>query len=177
MTTPPTTDPPAPPAPPAPGPPAPPAPPAPPPTPKVITAEDLAKVEAALAEERRLRQEDRKALDALRRDGMSEAEKAIAKARDEGKAEAAAEHARELAAAEFRAQAAGRVANPDAALAVLDLSKLLKDGKPDKTAIGKLVEQLAAVPPPPGRVPPGPRGDGNPDGDLFRDIMRGGQPR
>jgi hypothetical protein len=176
MTTPPATDPPAPPAPPAPGPPTPPAPPAPTP-PKVITAEDLAKVEAALAEERRLRAEDRKALDALRRDGMSEAEKAIAKARDEGKAEAAAEHAAELAAAEFRAQAAGRVANPDAALAVLDMSKLLKDGKPDKTAIGKLVEQLAAVPPPPGRVPAGPRGDGNPDGDLFRDIMRGGQGR
>ena len=93
---------------------------------------------------------------------MTEAEKAIAKARDEGKAEAALEHAQELAAAEFRAQAAGKITNPDAALAVLDLAKLLKDGKPDKTAIGKLVEQLAAVPPRrvtsrPGRATPATR--------------------
>ena len=177
MTTPPApTDPPAPPGPPAPSPPTPPAPappPAPGPPPKAPTLEDLTRLEAALAEERRLRADDRKQLDQLRRDGMSEAEKAIAKAREEGKAEAASEHAQELAAAEFRAQAAGRVANPDAALAVLDLAKLLKDGKPDKTAIGKLVEQLAAVPPPPGRVPPGPRDGGNGEADLFRDIMRG----
>jgi len=139
----------------------------------VITAEDLARVETALAEERRLRAEDRRALDQLRRDGMSEQEKAIAKARDEGKAEAAQEHAEALAAAEFRAQAAGRISNPDAALAVLDLAKLVKDGKPDKTAIGKLVDQLAVVPPPPGKVPAGPRDPGNLNGDLFRDIIGG----
>jgi hypothetical protein len=131
-------------------------------------------VEAALAEERRLRAEDRKALDQLKRDGMTEQERAVAKARDEGKAEAALEHAQELAAAEFRAQAAGRITNPDAALAVLDMAKLLKDGKPDKGAIGKLVDQLAAVPPAPGRVPAGPRDPGSANGDLFRDIMRGG---
>ena len=91
---------------------------------------------------------------------MTDAEKAIATAREEGRAEAAQEHARELAAAEFRAQAAGRITNPDAALAVLDLAKLLKDGKPDKTAIGKLVDQLAVVPPPPGKVPAGVRDPG-----------------
>jgi hypothetical protein len=174
MTTPPAPEPPAPPTPPAPGPPAPPAPPAPKvPEPRAPTAEDLTRLEAALAEERRLRAEDRKQLDQLRRDGMSEAEKAIAKAREEGKAEAAQEHAQELAAAEFRAQAAGRISNPDAALAVLDLAKLLKDGKPDKTAIGKLVDQLAVVPPPPGKVPAGPRDPGNLNGDLFRDIIGG----
>jgi len=178
MTTPPPPagdPPPAPPAPPAPGSlPAPPAPPAPKvPEPRAPTAEDLARVEAALAEERRLRAEDRRALDQLKRDGMSEQEKAIAKAREEGKAEAAQGHAEELAAAEFRAQAAGRISNPDAALAVLDLAKLVKDGKPDKTAIGKLVDQLAVVPPPPGKVPAGPRDPGNLNGDLFRDIIGG----
>jgi hypothetical protein len=104
---------------------------------------------------------------------MTDAEKAIADARAEGKAEAAAEHARELAAAEFRAQAAGRIKDPDAALAVLALDKLLKDGKPDKTAIGRLVEQLAAVPPQPGHVPPGAR-EQAPNGtrDWLREIQR-----
>ena len=53
---------------------------------------------------------------------------------------------------------------------MLDLAKLLKDGKPDKTAIGKLVEQLAAVPAAPGHIPAGPRDPGNANGDLFRDI-------
>ena len=109
----------------------------------------------------------------LRQQGLTDAEKAIAKAKEEGRAEAAAEHARQLAAAEFRAQAANRLADPEAALAVLDLEKLVKDGQPDKKAIGKLVDQLAAVPPPPGRVPPGPMpGAPNPEHDWLRDVQR-----
>jgi flagellar biosynthesis/type III secretory pathway protein FliH len=177
MTTPPAPAPPGtadpgqpPPPPPPPPPPAPPAPPAPgQPDPKPAGAE----LEAALAAERQKSKDLEQRLARIERANMTEQEKAVATAREEGKAEAAAEHAQELAAAEFRAQAAGRVANPDAALAVLDLAKLLKDGKPDKKAIGALVEQLAAVPPPPGRVPAGPRDGGNANGDLFRDIMRG----
>lgn len=110
----------------------------------------------------------------LRKQGMSEQERLVAEAREQGKAEAAAEHARQLAAAEFRAQAAGRLADAEAALAVLDLAKLLgKDGQPDKAAIAKLVEQLAVLPPPPGKVPPGPMPSA-PDGqrDWLRDIQR-----
>ena len=172
------TTPPQPPAPPQP----PPAPPTPPPTPDppnppapapAPTAEDLARLQAALDEERRQRIEAGKQLDKIKADSMTEVEKQVAKAREEGREEAAAEHARELAAAEFRAQAAGRITNPDAALAVLDLGKLVKDGKPDKAAIGKLVDQLAVVPPAPGKVPAGPRdpgGNGNADwlGDAAR---------
>jgi hypothetical protein len=172
--------PPAPPAPPGtdPPPPTPPAPtpPAPPPAPPSggPTAEDVAKLTASLEQERQQRIDLKKELDKLKAEGMSEAEKAIAKAREEGKAEAAQEHALSLAAAEFRVQAAGKITNPDAALAVLDLSKLLKDGAPDKSAIGKLVDQLAAVPPPPGRVPPGPRDPGsNGATDFFRETLRG----
>jgi hypothetical protein len=92
-----------------------------------------------------------------REQGMTEQEKAVAKAREDGRAEAAQSAALVMAAAEFKVQAAGKIANPDAALAALDLSKLISNGEPDNKAISELVEQLAAVPPAPGRVPAGPR--------------------
>jgi hypothetical protein len=132
----------------------------------------VAKLTASLEEERRQRIEAKKQLDALRAAGMSEAEKAIAKAREEGRAEAAKESALVMAGAEFKVQAAGKLANPDAALAAMDLGKLLDDkGQPDKARIAKLVEQLAAVPAPGGRVPTGPQGQPNGDGDFFRQTL------
>jgi flagellar biosynthesis/type III secretory pathway protein FliH len=177
MTTPPT--PPAPPAPtpsppspptPPPAPPAPPTggPPTPPPTPPAGP-----ELEAALAEERRARRELEAELAKLKQQGMTDQEKALAKAREEGKAEAAHAAALVVAAAEFRVQAAGKIADPEAALAVIDLAKLVdKDDHPDKAAITKLVGQLAAVPPKPGHVPPGPRDPGaNGDGDWIREQM------
>jgi hypothetical protein len=166
---PPAADPPAPPTPPVP--PAPPAPPAPADPPKA--PDDLAELRASLEAERKKTRKLEADLVKAQQQGMTEQEKALADARAEGKAEAAAEHARDLAAAEFRAQAAGKIANPDAALAVLDLAKLVKDGQPDKDAIGAVVAQLAAVPPPPGHVPAGPRQQpANGDGDWLRDQMR-----
>lgn len=163
------TMPPAPPAPPEPPPPAPPEPPAPP----APAKDEAAELRAALKEEREARKKLEADMAKLQQQGMTDAEKAVAAARAEGRAEAAQEHARELAAAEFRAQAAGRIANPDAALAVLDLAKLLKDGRPDKTAIGKLVDQLAVVPPPAGKVPAGARGEpGNGATDWLGDAAR-----
>jgi hypothetical protein len=96
-------------------------------------------------------------LSRVREQGMTEQEEAVAKAREDGRAEAAQSAALILAAAEFKVQAAGRIANPDAALAALDLARLVKDGQPDKDAIGELVGQLAAVPPAAGHVPAGPR--------------------
>jgi hypothetical protein len=55
---------------------------------------------------------------------------------------------------------------------MLDLTKLLdKDGKPDKKAIDKLVEQLAVVPPAPGHVPAGVRQpSANGDTDWLRSV-------
>ncbi len=163
MTTPPAPAPPAPapPAPPAPAPP-PPAPPAPPAPPNgAPTAEDLARLTAALDEERKARRKLEADLVKAQQGSMTEQERAVAEAKAAGKAEAAQEAALKLAAAEFRARAKGRIVNPDAALKVLDLAKLLgKDGEPDTKAIDALVEELAAVPappPPPGHVPPGPR--------------------
>ena len=147
-------------------PPAPAGPPAPPPSPPEPPpggpelADALARVKNLEAELARVREQ-----------GMTEAEKAVAKAREDGKAEAAQAAALVMAAAEFKVQAAGKIANPDAALAALDLARLVKDGQPDKTAIGALVDQLAAVPSAPGKVPPGPRGDGgNSNADWVRAI-------
>ena len=174
MTTPPS--PPAPPAPPAPNPPAPtppaPTPPAPTPPAPAPADDELTKLRAVLDDERKQRKAAEAKLDKLTREGMTEQEQAIANAKAEGKAEAAAEHARALAAAEFRAQAAGKITNPDAALAVLDLSKLVKDGKPDTTAIAAVVAQLAAVPPPPGHIPAGPRQPSPNGGDWMGDQLR-----
>jgi hypothetical protein len=177
MTTPPAPPIPAPPpSPPAPTPPPPTDPPPQPTDPPVPAGPAL---EAALADERRRNKDLADRLAKLEQAAMSEAEKAVAKAREEAKAEGRAEvqgeTARMLAAAEFRIAAAGRLANPEAALAALDLGKLLDaDGKPDKKAIAALVDQLAVVPPPGGTIPAGPRGDQPPNGndDWLRNVGR-----
>jgi hypothetical protein len=108
---------------------------------------------------------------------MTDAEKAVAAARAEGKAEAEAAATLKVVAAEFRARAAGKIANPEAALAILDLSKLVKDGDADTKAIDALIAQLAAVPAPPappGHVPPGVRqpAPGNGSDDWLRSVRR-----
>jgi hypothetical protein len=175
------TTPPQPPAPPAPGgppgpapPPAPPAPPAPPPAPP---ADPAAELRASLEAERRRAKDLETELAKLRQQGMTDAEKAIEAARAEGRAAAEREAALRLAAAEFRLAAAGKLANPDAALAALDLAKLLDaKGEPDAKAITALVDQLAVVPPAPppgGHIPPGPRTEPPAaDGDWLRQIRR-----
>lgn len=166
----PTPEPPTPPAPPVPAPP--PLPPPPPPVPP--TPDDAAGLRATLDAERRSRKELETELAKLRAATMTEQEKAVAAARAEGRAEAARDAGLLVAAAEFRAAAAGKIANPEAALAALDLSKLIgTDNQPDRKAIAKLVEQLAAIPDPGGRVPPGPRPPAqNGDTDWLRAIKR-----
>jgi hypothetical protein len=159
-----------------PPPPTPPAPTPPAPNGGPPAADDLAELRASLAAERKARIAADAELTKLRAQTMTDTEKAIADARAEGKAEAEQAAALSLAAAEFRALAAGRIANPDAALAVLDLSKLVKDGQPDRAAIAAVIEQLAVVPPPPpppGTIPGGPRQPApSSDGDWLRQIKR-----
>lgn len=181
MSTPPAPPAPAPPAPapPAPQPPAPqppaPQPPAPPAPPEPT---DLAALRAALDAERTQRAETQKALDKLRQDHMSDNEKALAAAKESGRAEAAHEAALLVAAAEFRLAAAGRLVNAEAALAALDMAKLLDaQDRPDKKRIAALVDQLAAVPPPapqPGHIPAGPRqgSNGSGSGDWLRTVAQ-----
>jgi hypothetical protein len=138
----------------------------------------VARLTASLEDERRQRIETQRALDALKQTTMSEAERAVAAARAEGRAEAEAAATLKVVAAEFRARAAGKLANVDAALGVLDLAKLVKNGEPDTKAIDALVAQLAAVPaapPPPGHVPPGvrqPTGPANGESDWLRSVRR-----
>jgi hypothetical protein len=155
-------------------PPAPPPAPAPQPAPAPAPADPAAELRAALEAERNTRKELETKIAQLTQATMSETEKAVAKAREEGKAEASAASALILVAAEFRIAAAGKIANIDAAVDMLDLSKLLDaDGKPDRKKIEALVAQLAAVPPPGGHVPAGPRTPAaNGNEDWLRSIRR-----
>ena len=133
------------------------------------TRADLDALRASLDAERAARRETEQRLATLQQQGMSDADKAIAAARDEGRAEANAAAARLLAAAEFRHLATGRITDPDAAIEMFDLDKLVKDGAPNKRAIAALVDYFrrrAFTAPPPlvtcrrarARRPPKPTG-------------------
>jgi hypothetical protein len=134
------------------------------------TKESVDQLQAALGDERKLRRELQSKLDKLEREHMTETDKAIAEAKEAGRNEAILTAGKRLAAAEFRAAAAGKITDPSAALEVLDLGKFVgDDGEPDTKAITGLVERLAAAlpPPPPGKVPPGAR-TADPDTDFIR---------
>ena len=153
-------------------------PPAPPPPPAANGATAPSAAETALAEERARVKGLERELAALRAAHMSDDERKLAEARDAGRAEAREEAARLLAAAEFRHLAAGRMPDPDGALEMIDLAKLVRDGAPNKRAIAALVDKLAPPAPPPpapplGRVPAGVIGGTPPEGDFLRAAMGG----
>ena len=129
-------------------------------------------LETAIADERARRIRAEQELTRLRQAAMTDQEKAVDAARAEGRAAADAEHAQQLAAEMFRTAAAGRLADADATLDALDLSKLLRDGQPDRRRINALVDKLAAAAPAPGpgpgRVPAGPRDTPPEGGDWLR---------
>lgn len=137
---------------PTPAPPAEPTPPAaqpPEPTPPVEDTTDW-KAESRKWEQRN--KDNKTALDALtktQRAALPEAEKAIADAKDAGRAEARAEYGQELARTQFDALAGRRNAEYDTAKALkyIDLASLLgEDGRPDPKAIKDAVEDLIPVP-------------------------------
>jgi hypothetical protein len=103
-------------------------------------------------------------------------------AKAEGRAEAVKAAGLKLAAAEFRAAAVGKLADPGAALALLDLSSFVKDdGEVDTPRladlVGKLAAQLPAPAQAPGRVPAGPQGTGaTGEEDFFGAGLRRGRP-
>ncbi len=104
--------------------------------------EDRAKANKTAAEE----------LAELKKQGMTDLEKAAAEARAEGAAEARKQFGARLVDAEVRAAAAGRDKDViDGLLDGLDRSKFLTDeGEPDTKAIAKWVERVApkqATPP------------------------------
>lgn len=148
-------------------------PPEPPPTPG--EPEDAAQeLRTALAEERRRHRETMQALSALQQSSMTDQEKAIAEAKSAGRSEAIREAGKRVAAAEFRALAAGRLADPDAYLELLDLSPFIgEDGEIDKKALAKMVERLIAQITPSGaRIPAGPMGNGDGgESDFLRAAL------
>lgn len=79
----------------------------------------------------------------LKTDGQSEAEKAIAKAKDEGKAEATTSANARIVKAEVRAIAAGKI-DPNLAIKLLDLDQFEvgDDGEVDEKAITKAIGDL-----------------------------------
>ncbi|MCL2585995.1 MAG: hypothetical protein FWE35_26470 [Streptosporangiales bacterium] len=136
--------------------------------------DDVKELRAALASMRKERVALQRQLDDLQRQSMSDAEKAIAEAREQGRTEAATEAGKRIAAAEFRTAAAGKLSDPDAALEMLDLSRFIgDDGEPDRDAIKQAVERLtpAAAPASP-KVPAGPR-DTQPETDFIRSRLAG----
>src|SRR5262249_54640823 len=108
---------------------------APPPQPDGLEA-----LVSALAKERRLRKAAETELARLRQQHRSAEEKAIQAARDGGRAEAFKAAGLRVAAAEFRALAAGKLADPAAALEVLDLSRFVGDeGEVDLAGLTAIV--------------------------------------
>jgi hypothetical protein len=99
-------------------------------------------------------------LEALRKQSMSEQEKAVAEAKAAGAAEAAKSHGTELAAAKLEAAAAAKGLDLSSLDGLLNVAAFVgDDGKVDTAAITKAVEKLAKS------FPAGPkRGSGDFDG-------------
>lgn len=149
----------------------------------------------ALEQERAARREAEKArktlegeLEKVRRQSMSEQERAIAEARDQARNEALAEANRRIVAADVKAAAAGKLTNPALAVRLLDLDQFEVDseGNTDVEAISTAIDGLlqtdpylaaGATPRPPGDGGGGPRGPApkpNRDMDsLLRAAVRG----
>lgn len=118
-------------------------------------------------------------LEKLRKATMSEQEKAVAEARAVGRAEAVAEANDRLLRAEIRATAAGKLADPaDAAALLGDLSTFLTaDGEPNAKAITSAIDELVKAKPylaPQGARPwPLPGGGAKPsNGQSINDVIR-----
>ena len=113
---------------------------------RALEAERKAKREA----ERQLKQLQTE-LEQLRKERMSEQERAIADAVAQAKAEAAATYGSRLAAAEFRAAAAGRLSDEqlDTLLSALDLKAFLTDdGDVDTDRVRDYIGKIAPAPDP-----------------------------
>jgi hypothetical protein len=135
----------------------------------------VARLTAALETERRRAAAAEGQVTKLKNASLSDQERAVAEAKLAGRTEALQGAGAKLAAAEFRAAAAGRLADPAAALEVVDLAKFVNDqGEVDSAKITGLVDKLAglAPPPTPGSVPGGPRG-GAPSDDFLGAGLRG----
>jgi hypothetical protein len=117
-------------------------------TPPPPTAENVARLEAALEKERELRKAREKDLSEFKsqqRQSMTDAERALAEAREQAAAEVRTQYGARLARTEYIAEAAKRNPGYDVA-AVLDDINLARfigdDGEPDSKAIAASVARL-----------------------------------
>lgn len=122
----------------------------------------------------------------LREGSMSEQEKAVEQARREAKAEASTAFNVRLVQAEVRAVAAGKLTDPEDAIRFLDLDGFAvdDDGKVDKKAVTKALDDLVKAKPylaasatrPTGDADQGARGSSagstSPMNDLIRNALR-----
>ena len=150
---------------------------------------DVAKLKATLAAERRARAAAERETAKLRDETATDAEKAIAAARDEGRREALGQVTGRMIEAEVRAAAAGKLADPADAVRLIDLTGFVgDDGDIDAKAIAAAVDELVETKPylragtgepkgngshpAPQGTRPGPALEG--DGDAFlRRVVRG----
>lgn len=86
-------------------------------------------------------------LEKLRAERMSDTEKAIAEAEQRGAQTAAEKFQRKLAEASFKAAAVGKVADPDAILDLVDVSKFITPEGVDDESIAAAVERFAKAAP------------------------------
>lgn len=119
------------------------------------------RLEDALRHERSQHKDTAEQLAKLKSSVETDRERALEAARAEGYTAAFKELAVRLAAAEFRAAAAGRLSDPSAAVEYIDLRRFVKeDGEPDTRAIHDAVDKLvaAAAAAEPGHAPTLPQG-------------------
>jgi hypothetical protein len=138
-------------------------------TPPPPTAENVARLEAALEKERELRKAREKDLSEFKsqqRQSMTDAERALAEAREQAAAEVRTQYGARLARTEYIAEAAKRNPGYDVA-AVLDDINLARfigdDGEPDSKAIAASVARLV-----PEATATGPAGPPSFDGGARR---------
>lgn len=98
---------------------------------------------ADLASERGKRQKLETELEELRKKTMTEAEKAVAAAKEEGRKEATLEANRRIVASEVKAAAGGKLSDPGDAAALLgDLDRFIVKGEVDTKAIAAAIDEL-----------------------------------
>jgi hypothetical protein len=150
-------------------------------TPGGSKPDDVDALRRSLDNERKRREKAQTELDDLRKKHMSESEKALAEARAEGRKAAMGDVTKRLLAAEVRAAAAAKMADPGDAVHLLDLDGLADDdGNIDSKGIGSRIDALLkekpylakpATPRTPGKPPQGAR-DGANNGSGADDFLR-----
>ena len=123
---------------------------------------------AALDSERKARRDAerelvkaQRQLEEANRAKLGDTERAVAEAADKARNETRAEYDRRLVAAEARARAAGKLANPEIAARLLDLDKFMPDAGEDidGDAIDAAIDELVKAEPYLNATPPAPAGD------------------